>query len=228
MLTSSGTLQAGFVVVVAIPHIQIFWGKLQWIIPHQHFPLRGDNKNYSISTVLNRVRQDHSKYTPTPMYSCRHRHILQVYYSTQSATQTQDKQITKRGLNYGGKTAVWEGKHAGSLVLGKKKCFKVGLERVQRGFLLEGKEKVIPCRGAEYGKGMRTNSRKSDIWGIWKLRVSEAEQKVVRVCNLKIVTEIRRSSAHDTLKVRDFILYWILSEIESQCSYWNRGVMWSD
>ena len=55
------------------------------------------------------------------------------------------------------------GNMKGLLFWEKKKCFKVGLERVQRGFLLEGKEKVIPCRGAEYGKGMRTNSRKSDI-----------------------------------------------------------------
>ena len=41
-------------------------------------------------------------------------------------------------------------------------CFKVGFERVQRGFLSERKGKVNPCRGAEDGIGTRTNSGKSN------------------------------------------------------------------
>ena len=44
----------------------------------------------------------------------------------------------------------------------KKKCFKVGFEGVQRGFLSERKGMVIPCGGAKDGKGTRTNRGKGD------------------------------------------------------------------
>ena len=49
--------------------------------------------------------------------------------------------------------------------LGKKKCPEVRFERVQIGFLSEGKE-VSPCRGAEDRKGMGTNSGKSGMWNL--------------------------------------------------------------
>ena len=39
----------------------------------------------------------------------------------------------------------------------KKKCFKVGTESVQKGFLLERKGKVISCAEAKDGKGTITN-----------------------------------------------------------------------
>ena len=47
------------------------------------------------------------------------------------------------------------------LLFWKKKCFKVGFERIQRRFLSERTGKVIQCRGTEEGKGTRTNSGKS-------------------------------------------------------------------
>ena len=43
------------------------------------------------------------------------------------------------------------------LLFFKKKCFKVGFEGVQRGFLSERKWKVIPPRRAEDRKGTRSN-----------------------------------------------------------------------
>ena len=48
------------------------------------------------------------------------------------------------------------------LLFWKEKSFKVGFERVQRGFLSERKGNVIPSRGAEDGKGTRTNNGKAD------------------------------------------------------------------
>ena len=42
-----------------------------------------------------------------------------------------------------------------------KTCVEVEFERVPRGFLSERKGKVIPCRGAEDGKGTGTNNGKS-------------------------------------------------------------------
>ena len=44
----------------------------------------------------------------------------------------------------------------------KKKCFEIGFEGVQRGFLSERKGMVIPRRRAEDRKGTRTNSGKSE------------------------------------------------------------------
>ena len=41
---------------------------------------------------------------------------------------------------------------------GEKKCLEVRFEGVQRGFLLERKGKVIPCRGSIARKGAGTNS----------------------------------------------------------------------
>ena len=48
------------------------------------------------------------------------------------------------------------------LLFWKKKCFKVGFERVQRGFLPKRTGRVIPCRGVEDRKGVSTNGGKSD------------------------------------------------------------------
>ena len=59
-------------------------------------------------------------------------------------------------------------KHGRSIVWGKK-CFKAGFHRVERGVLSQKKGKVIPDRGAEDGKGMRTYRGKS------KTRNMEAE-----------------------------------------------------
>ena len=47
------------------------------------------------------------------------------------------------------------------LLFWKKKCFKVGFERVQRGFPPKRTGRVFPCRGVEDRKGVSTNSGKS-------------------------------------------------------------------
>lgn len=54
-----------------------------------------------------------------------------------------------------------KGENMVDLLVWKKKCFELNLKRVKRGFLLERKGRVIPCSGAEDGKGMGTNSGKS-------------------------------------------------------------------
>ena len=53
------------------------------------------------------------------------------------------------------------------LLFWKKKYIKLGFERVQIGFLSE--RKVISCRGAEDGKGTRTNVGKSDTKNVEEL-----------------------------------------------------------
>ena len=52
----------------------------------------------------------------------------------------------KQGLMREGDSSA-KGENTAGLLFWKKKCFKIGLERVQRGFLSERKGKVIPCRG---------------------------------------------------------------------------------
>ena len=49
------------------------------------------------------------------------------------------------------------------ICVGKKEMFSGRISRVQRGFLLERKGKVIPRRGAEDGIGSITNSGKSGM-----------------------------------------------------------------
>ena len=107
----------------------------------------------------------------------------QVSYA-QSTTQV--KQIIRRGLNDkgGGKiTHTKQQQHCekgnmAGLLFQKKKCFKVGFERVQNGFLSERKGKAISCRRAENGKGTRTYNGTSHRRNREAETVSEAERRV--------------------------------------------------
>ena len=52
-----------------------------------------------------------------------------------------------------------------------KRCLEVRFEGVQRAFSSEGRGKVIPCRGAEDGKGAATVKVR---YGTWRLRVTNS------------------------------------------------------
>ena len=80
------------------------------------------------------------------------------------------KELTVAGDSSAGREKTW----GGGLLFWKKKCFQVGFEGVQRGFLSDRKGKDIPCRGAVDRKGSGTESGKSGT-GIWRLRVRESE-----------------------------------------------------
>ena len=83
------------------------------------------------------------------------------------------------------------------LLFEERKRFTVGFQSVQRGFLSERKGKIVPFRGAEYGKGTRTNSGKSDTGNLEAESIrSRAESTRGRV-KLKTVTEIINLSPHD-------------------------------
>ena len=129
------------------------------------------NDNYGISTVLQQAR---SKCTHTLTHSHRHPHMSILYR-------------IKRGLHDRGKTAVWKGKHDGSILL-KKICFKVPLERVPRGFLLEKKGQVIPCRGAGDRRGTRTNRGKSDMRNLEAESIRSRAENIGGCVKLKTVT----------------------------------------
>lgn len=82
---------------------------------------------------------------------------------------------------------------------GKKKCFKAGFERVQRGFLLERKGEVTPCRGAEDGKGTRANSGKSDMRNLEPESIRGRAEITGGCVKFKTVTKVKWSNAHDML-----------------------------
>ena len=90
------------------------------------------------------------------------------------------------------------------LLFRKKKCFKVGFEWVLRGFLSERKGMVIPCRGAENGHGIRTNSRQFDTRNLEaesirsRLVSMRGYVKLKWTCtllNLKVLFDVHQSSA---------------------------------
>ena len=62
----------------------------------------------------------------------------------------------------GWKVAAWSGKHGRSIVWEKKRKLRLDLSE-SREVSSERKVKVIPCGGTEDGKGVGTNSRKSDM-----------------------------------------------------------------
>ena len=79
----------------------------------------------------------------------------------------------------------------------KNKCFQVGFEGVQRGFLSERKGKDIPCREAEEDKSSGTESGKSGTRNLEVENESETmneklsgEQSTGGCVKLKTVTEI--------------------------------------
>ena len=81
----------------------------------------------------------------------------------------------------------------------EKKEIQVGFEVVQRGFLSVRKRKVIPYRGAEDEKDTETNSGKSDTRNLEHDSITSRTESMGGCVKLKTVTDIRRSSARDTL-----------------------------
>ena len=71
------------------------------------------------------------------------------------------------------------------LLFWKKKCFKVGFERIQRRFLSERTGKVIQCRGTEEGKGTRTNSGKSGTRNLQAESIRGREESTGRMCEVE-------------------------------------------
>ena len=80
------------------------------------------------------------------------------------------------------KTASRNRKHGRSTHFGKRNVFRLHLNEsmesiVLRGFLLDRKGKVIPCRSTKNRKAaLREPKVESLVRGIWRLRVSEAER----------------------------------------------------
>ena len=69
--------------------------------------------------------------------------------------------------------------------------------------------KGISFRWSENRKGVGTNSGESGAREIWRLRVSETEQKSMVGCvKFKTVTEIRRNSARDTFTAQSVYRGW--------------------
>ena len=66
------------------------------------------------------------------------------------------------------------------LMFWKKKCLEIGFEGVQRGFLLERKGEVIQIHVMEPKTEKALEPTLESLApGTWRLRVSEAEQRVL-------------------------------------------------
>ena len=109
-------------------------------------------KRFSTETVLNKCVHAHTyKQAPTHKNIDYTGFIPNLTDNKQAFLAQEDSRVEQK---------TWQ-----VYCLGKKKCLEVRFERVQRGFLSEGKE-VSPCRGAEDRKGMGTNSGKSGMWNL--------------------------------------------------------------
>ena len=92
---------------------------------------------------------------------------------------------------------------------------EVRSEGVQREFLSKRKETVIPCRVTKDRKSAGTNSGESGVKNLEAESIRSRAESAGRCVKLKIVTEIRQSSAHDSLiaesvyLVLNSLLAWI-------------------
>ena len=118
-------------------------------------------------------------------------------------------------------------KHGRSTILGKEMFFWFKFKWVQRRFPLEMKGKVIPCWWTENGKCAGTNSGESGERNLETEIIRSGAESTGGCVKLKTVTEIRRSSARDTVIAER--VYLVLNSLLdwSQWKYWNRGVMWA-
>ena len=70
---------------------------------------------------------------------------------------------------------------------GKRNVFRLHLKWVQRGFLLERKGKVIPCRWTKDRKGVGTNAKGWRVWreefGGWEYQTQSGSYR--RVCKVE-------------------------------------------
>ena len=78
---------------------------------------------------------------------------------------------------------------------GKRNVFRLDLNEPREGFCQRGRGKSFHVDGPKIEK-----VQGSVVQGIWRLRVSEVEQSTGGCVKLKIVTEIRRSSACNIFK----------------------------
>ena len=95
------------------------------------------------------------------------------------------------------KTAAWKTWQVCSF--GKRILLRFDLKESREGFCQERKGKVIPCRMTKDKKGTGINSRESGTTNMEAESIKSRAESTGGCVKLKTVTEIRWSSAHETL-----------------------------
>ena len=96
--------------------------------------------------------------------------IIQNLIYTPQLEQTINRDLRRR------KTAAWNGKHGRSVVSKKRNVLRFDLKESREGFCRRERGRSFHVEGLKTEKE-REPAVKSLVRGIWRLRVSEAEQR---------------------------------------------------
>ena len=162
--------------------------------------------NKSICKAQNLVSRNYSKC----MHTCTHTHTHKHSNYTKPDLHSLKWKANRLEIDEDSSTAqkTWQ-----VYSLGERNVFRLYLifKWVQRGFLLERKGKVIPCRWTENRKDMGTNSEESGVRNLEAESIRSRAESMCVFVKLKTITEIRESSACDTFIAES--VYLVLNSV---------------